>query len=90
MFINFLIGLLVEFQVNASGVFVVKVVLYVPGVILFFLSIKTFQWVALYSSLFIMSPISMIISWLFDGIFGAKILRVHGARVTPTASIRLN
>jgi hypothetical protein len=68
IFFNFIIGLLSGLSLNYKIVFSLKIILYLSGFILFFFRHKLKKTV-LYFSFYFISPIILILFWLFGGIF---------------------
>ncbi len=48
-----------------------KIIFYLTGIILLFLTIRPFEKKAIYFSLFVLSPIGVLLSFVGDAIFGA-------------------
>ena len=71
LIINFLCQTNFNISINRKILFGLKLIFYITGVLLFFKTIKPFQKISIYFSLYLVSPILIFIGWLFDGIFGA-------------------
>lgn len=69
--INFLCQMNFDIGLNRKLSFGLKIIIYITGILLFFKTIKTFQKISIYFSLYIVSPILIFIGWIIDGIFGA-------------------
>jgi hypothetical protein len=70
---NFLMGLIFGFKLNSYLIFGFKIIFYLSAIVLFFMTIKPFEWLGLYFSIYVISPFGVLLSWLADGIFGAII-----------------
>lgn len=68
---NFIVTILFDIGIHCYLIFMLKVIIYLTGVTLFFMTIRPFKKLAMYFSVYILSPILILISWLMDGIFGA-------------------
>jgi hypothetical protein len=73
LLINFLIRLIVGVSIEARIVLVGKVLLYLSALCLLGLSIRHMSRLTVYYSLYILYPLSCVLSWLADGILGALI-----------------
>ena len=71
IFLNFLLKTIFEISLNYQLIFLIKMVLCISGIVLFFFYLKPFKKKSIYFSFYILSPIFIFISWLIDGIFGA-------------------
>lgn len=71
IFLNFIIRLLIGLSLNSQLIFALKVILYLSGIVLFFLNVKPFRKARIYFSLYVISPFLIFFGWLADGIFGA-------------------
>jgi hypothetical protein len=67
--LNFAFKFFLDFSLNYSLAFVVKIIIYLTGTILFFLNLKPFRKVALYFSFFAWTSLVAAFFWLFHGIF---------------------
>lgn len=69
--VNLIVKSFFNISLNSQLIFALKIILYLSGVILFFLNLKPFRKALLYYSLYFISPILIFLGWLADGIFGA-------------------
>lgn len=67
--LNFIVQLLCGLSLNSKIIFSLKIVLYLSGFILFFLNCKPFRKASLYFSFYVISSITIVLFWLFGGIF---------------------
>jgi len=73
LLINFIINVVFEISLIANLRVILKTLFYVSACILFFYYARPFKKIALYFSLYILSPFFIFISWLIDGVFGAVV-----------------
>ncbi len=66
---NFGLNAIVGFGLNSSLIVVLKSVLYLTGVVLFFISLKPFKKIAIYYSFYIMTPVVLVAFYFIHGIF---------------------
>lgn len=59
----------VEISLNYRIAFLIKIIIYLTGAILFFLNFKPFKKAALYFSIFVWTPLIAALFWIFHGIF---------------------
>jgi hypothetical protein len=71
LLLNFLCQINFDFSLNRKLSFILKIIFYASGLLLFFKTFKPFQKISIYFSLYLVSPIFIAIGWLIDGIFGA-------------------
>jgi hypothetical protein len=69
--LNFILGQLTGFSIASFLLLTIKYIFYISGLLLFFLTIKPFEKKAIYFSIYILSPLGVVLAWLVDGIFGA-------------------
>lgn len=69
--INFLCQMNFNISLNRKLSFGFKLIFSATGILLFFKTIKPFQKISIYFSLYLISPILIFIGWIIDGIFGA-------------------
>jgi hypothetical protein len=81
--LNFAVRLRSDFSINYSIVFALKVIIYITGIILFFLNLRPFKKVALYFSFFIWTPVSIALLWIFHGIFLGILASIFMAPISP-------
>ncbi len=67
--INFGIGLITGYRLNQNVTFILKVILYLTGLILFLTTIKPFKKTAIYYSFYAISGVVTGLFFLFGGIF---------------------
>ncbi len=73
LLINFIISVVFEISLIANLRLILKVLFYFSACILFFYYVKPFKKIALYFSIYIFSPVFILISWLIDGVFSAVV-----------------
>jgi len=59
------------FGLNTTIRFALKLLLYGSGILLFFGLLKQKSWIKYYASLYVISPLIVVIGYLLDGILGA-------------------
>ncbi len=64
LLMNFTLGLVSDTKFSAKLVFAIKVITYLSGIFLFFFSLKHRKLVTIYYSLYILSPVAVVLSWL--------------------------
>jgi hypothetical protein len=62
----------------------VKYVVYLTGILLFFITIRPFRKQSLYYSMYLLSPVIIFVSWLLDGLFGAILASIFLAILYPS------
>lgn len=90
MLLNLLLSVVLDWGFDNRLMFLVRVLIYATGVLLFFLIIKNRSVLTYYSSLYILSPIVVFFSWLADGILGALLGSVFFAFLAPPDTIVQN
>ncbi|WP_210489672.1 hypothetical protein [Rufibacter aurantiacus] len=85
--LNLLLQVIFRIEIDDRFVFILKVIAYTSGILLFFLTLKSKSFLKYYTSLFIISPIVVIISCMADGILGAILSSVFLGIWGPPASI---
>lgn len=88
LLMNLMLGLILDTKFSAKLVFAVKVITYLSGMLLFFLTLKQRKLLTVYYSLYILSPLGVVLSWLADGIFGALVGGLFLAFLTPPEHLR--
>lgn len=76
--INFIIGLLLNFELNNYVNIGLKILLYGSALIGFFLSLKPFRTVAIYFSLYVICSLCFLLGYLFKGSLVAIIGGIFG------------
>jgi hypothetical protein len=71
VFLNYVLRQFTDFSISSFIIFPLKIITYLTGLKLFLMTIKPFQKKAMYFALYVLSPLGVILSWLFDGLFGA-------------------
>ena len=71
---NFIIGVLSGYKINQNLMLILKIVLYISGLLLFVKAIKPFRTIAVYYFFYAMTVFAYGISHLFGGVFLAIIL----------------
>ena len=71
VFLNFALRQFTDFSISSFIIFPLKIIIYLTGLILFFRTTKPFQKKAMYFALYLLSPLGVILSWLFGSLFGA-------------------
>ena len=71
LIINFLCQTNFDISLNRKLLFGLKLIFYATGILLFFKTIKPFQKISIYFSLYLLYPLLIFIGWIVDGIFGA-------------------
>lgn len=69
LLLNFLLQLVSSLSLNFKIIYTIKIILYLTGFILFFFNCKPFKKIAFYFSFYVISPVLIILFWLFRGIF---------------------
>ncbi len=67
--LNFGIGLITGYRLNPNLTFVLKVILYLTGIILFITTIRPFKKIAIYYLFYPISGLLPVLFYLFGGIF---------------------
>ncbi len=88
LLMNLTLGLMLDIKFSAKLVFAVKVITYLSGMLLFFLSIKQRKLLTVYYSLYILSPLGVVLSWLADGILGGLVGGLFLAFLMPPEHLR--
>jgi len=86
--INFLCQMNFDIGLNRKLSFGLKIIFYITGILLFFKTIKPFQKISIYFSLYIVSPILIFIGWIIDGIFGAILGSIFLFFFVPNESLQ--
>lgn len=73
VFINFCIGLVTGYRLNQNLTFILKIILYLTGLILFLASLRPFKKTAIYYSFYAISGVLTGLFFLFGGILLALI-----------------
>jgi hypothetical protein len=87
LLLNLLLSIVLDFGFDNRLMFLVRVLIYATGVLLFFLTLKTRSVVTLYSSLYVLSPVVVFLSWLADGILGALLGSMFFAFLAPPDTV---
>lgn len=87
LLMNLLLYVVLDFGFDNRLMFLIRVLVYLTGVLLFFLTIKNRSAITLYSSLYLLSPIVVLLSWLADGILGALLGSLFFAFLAPPDTI---
>ena len=87
LLLNFICNISFGVSVNLKMIFILKITFYLSGIILLFQTIKPFQKISIYFSLFILSPVLILIGWLIDGIFGAILASIFLFFLAPNEKI---
>ena len=66
---NFGIGLITGYRLNQNLTFILKVILYLTGLILFFVTLRPFKKIAIYYLFYVISSVFTGLFFLFGGIF---------------------
>ncbi|MBF9254387.1 hypothetical protein I2I11_13865 [Pontibacter sp. 172403-2] len=90
LLLNLLLSVVLDLGFDNRLMFLVRVLIYASGVLLFFLTIKNRTAITHYSSLYILSPIIVFFSWLADGILGALLGSMFFAFLAPPDTIVQN
>ena len=67
--VNFGIGLITGYRLNQNLTFILKVILYLTGLILFFVTLRPFKKIAIYYLFYVISSVVTGLFFLFGGIF---------------------
>ena len=67
--LNFLIKETIEISLNYQLAYIITILIYISGFLLFFWNLRPFRKSAIYFSIYIITPILTFIFWLFGGIF---------------------
>ncbi|MEH0155930.1 hypothetical protein V6R21_17420 [Limibacter armeniacum] len=59
-----------NFGVNSQLVYFTRIVIYLTGVLLFFLNVRRFRFSVVYYSLYLCYPLVVAVAWLIDGMMG--------------------
>ncbi|WP_187262700.1 hypothetical protein [Pontibacter beigongshangensis] len=90
LLLNLLLSVVLDLGFDNRLMFIVRVLIYATGVLLFCLTIKNRSATTYYSSLYILSPIVVFVSWLTDGILGALLGSMFFAFFAPPDTIVQN
>ncbi|MDI9311893.1 MAG: hypothetical protein QM535_16900 [Limnohabitans sp.] len=85
---NFFCRMNFSISIHQKILFGLKLIFYITGLLLFFKTIKPFQKISIYFSLYLVSPILIFIGWLFDGIFGAILGSIFLFFFAPNESLQ--
>ncbi|OKL41355.1 hypothetical protein [Pontibacter flavimaris] len=88
--LNLLLYSVFDLGINNAIMFLVRVLMYASGVLLFFITIKNRSAITFYSSLYILSPLVVFFSWLADGILGALVGSMFFAFLAPPNNVVQN
>jgi hypothetical protein len=69
VFLNLIIQSISGLGLSSNVVFGLKIIIYISGIVLFFLNIKPFKKRAVYFSFYFLSSIIGLLFWIFGGIF---------------------
>ncbi|WP_298137531.1 hypothetical protein [Flavobacterium sp.] len=67
--LNYVIQLTTNFGINSNVIFILKILIYISGSILFFLNRKPFKKISIYYFYYLLSILTGILFWSFGGIF---------------------
>ncbi|WP_125411743.1 hypothetical protein [Leeuwenhoekiella sp. MAR_2009_132] len=67
--LNFALKSIIEISLNYSLAYFITILIYISGFLMFFLSLRPFKKIAIYFSIYIITPIFTLLFWLFGGIF---------------------
>lgn len=67
--LNFLFRLITNLGINSNLIFILKILIYISGSLLFFLNRKPFKKILVYYFYYLLSILIGILFWLFGGIF---------------------
>ena len=67
--LNFMLKSGIEISLNYRISFLITLLIYTSGIILFFWNFKPFKKIAIYFSVYFITPILAIMFWIFGGIF---------------------
>lgn len=67
--VNFIAHLALGVGLNYRFIFVLKLIVYASGIVLFFLNLRPLKRIAWYFSFYIITPAVVVLLWLFHGIF---------------------
>jgi hypothetical protein len=81
--LNYLIQLVTNFGINSKLIFILKVIVYVSGITLFFLYIKPFKKISIYFFYYLLSIVIGILFWISGGIFLAILSSVFMRPIYP-------
>ncbi|WP_076666164.1 hypothetical protein [Pontibacter indicus] len=84
---NLLLFVISDLEFDNRLMFLVRVLIYATGVLLFINTFKNRSAITYYSPLYILSPIVVFFSWLSDGILGALLGSIFFAFLTPADNI---
>jgi hypothetical protein len=73
-----------NYGLNEKVIFFFKIIIYLTGIFMFFKTIRPFEKISIYFSLYILTPIIIILSWLGDGIFGGVLASIFFFIFLPT------
>ncbi|MDO6391706.1 hypothetical protein Q4E40_16340 [Pontibacter sp. BT731] len=90
LLLNLLLSVVLDLGFDNRLMFLVRVLIYATGVLLFFVTIKNRSAITYYSSLYLLSPIIVFFSWLADGILGALLGSIFFALLAPPDTIVQN
>ncbi len=81
--LNLVFKLLMDFSLFSSITFVIKIIIYFTGIILFFYNIKPFKKVSFYFSYFVLTPLIAVLFWFFHGLFLGMLTSLFLFPITP-------
>lgn len=84
---NFFVRLTTGVSFNYQFVFVLKLIVYISGIVLFFLSLTQRKGIAFYFSFYAITPVVIGLLWLFHGIFLALISSMLLFPLHPVAPV---
>lgn len=82
--LNLTCKLFIEISINYRIAFVIKIIIYLTGAILFFLNLKPFKKVALYFSFFVWTPLIAALFWMFHGVFLGLLSSIFLFPISPS------
>ena len=82
--LNFASKEILEISLNYRFAYLITIIIYVSGILLFFWNIKPFKKILFYYSLYFITPLLSLLFWLFGGIFLAIITSLVLYPVYPT------
>ena len=83
IFLNFATGLVTGYRLNQNLTFILKVILYLTGLILFLTTFRPFKKIAVYYSFYVISGVLTGLFYLFGGIFLAIISSIVLLPIVP-------
>lgn len=88
--LNFIIQIVTNYGLNNKLIFILKIIIYSTGIILFFINIKPIRKITFYFLYYLLTIIIAFLFWLFGGIFLAILASLVLKPIYPKENIYQN